>query len=296
MKTPTFCFALLTICAFSVLRADEPAGYHLTTVFSTVQNGFQRPTREDGTLKPVNYVFGEGSFTDGKSTDASLTAMPFKQLVPLLAAALGENGFVPSLNKAGLDEVIVVHWGRTTGWDNASQTSSTAPLGYVANDSLPANPLGQPQVGTSPGSDQSLSDQSLNQALDDNQVRDAFNVRNAKLLGYVSDIDEMGGTPGPMAARRHDLVSELEGDRYYVVLVAYDFQAMRKKEKKVLWVTRFSLAADESGFDKAVAGMIKAAAPYFGQASGRVRHERIQTGHVTPGEIKVIKLDEPAKP
>ena len=69
------------------------------------------------------------------------------------------------------------------------------------------------------------------------------------MLGYDS---KRQGTIGTDTGRirefsalrkgREDLVSEIEVDRYFVVLLAYDFQVLWKEKKhKLLWETRFSI-------------------------------------------------------
>jgi len=51
--------------------------------------------------------------------------------------------------------------------------------------------------------------------------------------------------------RREDLVDDIEHNRYFVVLMAYDFQVLWKQRKhKLLWETRFSIREQGNDFEK----------------------------------------------
>ena len=67
--------------------------------------------------------------------------------------------------------------------------------------------------------------------------------------GFDRAISETQGLVGtPMEHRRTDLFQEIEQQRYFVVLMAYDFQLMWKAKKhKLLWETRFSVPQKRRG-------------------------------------------------
>ena len=68
--------------------------------------------------------------------------------------------------------------------------------------------------------------------------------------------------------------AEIEENRYFIVLMAYDFQLMWKQKKhKLLWEARFSISERHNQFDRALPGiMTEYAARYFGQpTNGLVR-------------------------
>ena len=67
-----------------------------------------------------------------------------------------------------------------------------------------------------------------------------------------------------MLGERNDaLLSEIEENRYFVVLMAYDFQLFWKEKKlKVLWETRFSINESRNDFDKALPTIAQYAVSY----------------------------------
>jgi hypothetical protein len=100
----------------------------------------------------------------------------------------------------------------------------------------------------------------------------------------------------PQRVRRDELISEIEENRYFVVLMAYDFQLMWKQKKhKLLWETRFSISERRNQFDKALPVMAQYASRYFGRDSRGLMRTRVPEGRVEIGEVRSLG-DVPAKP
>ena len=92
-----------------------------------------------------------------------------------------------------------------------------------------------------------------------------------------------------LAQRRQDVIDEVEESRYYVVLLAYDFQALwQHKQRKLLWETRFSIREHRNDFSKALASMAHDAARYYGQDSHGVIRECLHDTQVIYGEPKIL--------
>ena len=121
-------------------------------------------------------------------------------------------------------------------------------------------------------------------------------TRNAMLLGYADDLRAtIGLDRTPLARRRNDLFGDLRGNRYFVVLMAYDFQLMQKQKiHKMVWETRFSLSEVGHGFGEALPMMANCASRYFGQDSHGLVRDLVPIGHVDIGEVKSLG-DVPAK-
>jgi len=119
-------------------------------------------------------------------------------------------------------------------------------------------------------------------------------ARNAALLGYSDELAQQG-----TRARRErgDLIEEIEFSRYFVVLMAYDFQLMWKQKKhKLLWETRFSIRQRHHEFDRDLPVMAQFASQYFGQDSHGLVHEKIPLGRVDVGEPKSLgEVGAPSK-
>src|SRR5262249_13553458 len=85
-----------------------------------------------------------------------------------------------------------------------------------------------------------------------------------------------------------DLISDIEEERYYIIVTAYDFpSAVKDGKRKQLWATRISIRAQGNRFDEQLATMLSTASGYFGQNSKQLVRQ-YQNGKVHIGDMKVI--------
>jgi hypothetical protein len=129
-------------------------------------------------------------------------------------------------------------------------------------------------------------------------MRDQDDQLNVMMLGYDSwwnNTQKYQGTP--LSRWRQDLLDEIEEDRYFVVLIAYDFQQLwRKKRVRELWETRFSIRERHHAFNEDLPAMAQYASKYFGQDTNGLIHEAVPFGHVKIGEVKSLgEADAPPK-
>lgn len=126
--------------------------------------------------------------------------------------------------------------------------------------------------------------------LAENWQRDQFDMKNAMLLGYdtaLAETSDVGATP--LSRRHEDLVSEIEQSRYFVVLMAYDYQALWTQRKhRLFWVTRFSVRARGADFEKLLPSMVSYASRYFGQDSHGLLRRPLPEGRVDIGEPRSL--------
>jgi hypothetical protein len=97
-----------------------------------------------------------------------------------------------------------------------------------------------------------------------------INAKNANILGYTDEILRVS----PRDPYLITLRDELEHDRYFVVLLAYDYQLARKTgQRRLLWETRFSIPETGYDFEACFPKMTAIASQYFGQDShGLIHH------------------------
>jgi hypothetical protein len=246
--------------------------------------------------------------------DPSLDRLGFAKLVKILAVPLAKQGYQPGREMGGIDQLLVVHWGRTVGWDSHGYGDAYGSLNrtfdtmksafpdlspYSSGPTLPGVPQASARtlgVGGAPGAAGELENMLLMLALQED-ARNRMNGRTARLLGYQSTIAHLPVFFGSMVCMdRADLIDEIEDDRYYVVLAAYDFPAtLKNRQPKILWITRFSLQTHGNEFDRSIDRMVQAAAAYFGRSSDGLRRERLSGGSAVSGELKVINYEEPGK-
>ena len=114
---------------------------------------------------------------------------------------------------------------------------------------------------------------------------------NAKVLGYVDEINDRD-SPARFAGAGtayDDLIDDIENERYFFVISAYDFPtAVKTGQRKLLWATRVSVQAQGNKFNETAAYMLAKASKYFGQDSGRLIRQFDREGKVTLGELQVV--------
>jgi hypothetical protein len=247
-----------------------------------VSSDYVRTKLADGSFEPEPYMFGQGGYWSGAMRDESIDKLKFMDVARCIAIPLEAQNYLPAKDPKKIRLLIVVYWGTTTGTDDTS--ASAAYQNFFASQ-LPS------------GTGQTFSEGALDLVLLDNAMRDQANLQNARMLGY--DSTGMIGTGLGMTAMRGrelDLIAEIEENRYFVVLMAYDFQLMWKENKsKLLWETRYSIRQRRNEFDKQLMAMTASASRYFGQDSHGLIRKEIPKGKVTIGDLKVLGVSSDSK-
>ncbi|MEO6995435.1 MAG: hypothetical protein ABI273_17650 [Lacunisphaera sp.] len=301
----------LQLLAVSARGSDD-----VVAVYSSVAPGYSRPVLQGGVYKLETYAFGEGGNRGGVQKDPTIDRLSFTEIARLISPTLAGHNYVPGSisDPSKTNLLIMVYWGTTIGTDD---TSSSAEY-QIAQSLIPPPAAALPPAGGTPmGSDpsgsgrasevavgnviKSANDSALQQSLMMSQManrqRDRQNWENAAILGYVDEMKRMEGLElTAFNHRRQDVINEVEESRYYVVLMAYDFQLLlQHKQKKLLWETRFSIRQRRNDFSRELAAMAESASRYFGQNSDGLRHRSMREEHVNLGELKIIGVEPDKK-
>jgi hypothetical protein len=296
----------------------------VTAVSSKVCDDYVRRKMPDGSFAPEAYAFGKGGVYGGSMRDETLDGVSFIDVAHVIAPALAGQNFVPASDPGKTRLLIMVYWGLTSAPDPVSGSAAYANLGSAQNalsdsasmsnaisNNLPTtryvgfHSLASGSSGSTSGAtDEQLAaySEALTMIHLMNVERDRNNFSNALMLGYDS-AGLVGTEHGnyvrgtAFGLKQADLVAEIEECRYFVVLLAYDFQLLLKQKKhKLLWEARFSVSERNNQFDKALPVMAKFASQYFGQPSNGLVRTRVPEGRVEIGETKSLgEVDEPKK-
>ena len=239
----------------TVRAADENSGD--LAVSSTVSADYIRARLPDGSFQPEAYAFGRGGYYRGWLSDATIDHLRFPDVARTIAAPLANQNYLPAKDPDQTKLLIMVYWGMSNGVADAPRGGSRSELA-------------------------SFLDSQGNSTLLDTQ--------NARMLGYESVRSESSMLRGTaLAFRSLDSMDELQHNRYFVVLMAYDFQLLWKQKKhKLFWVTRFSIPERRNAFDYRLPAMALNASPYFGQSSNGLTHKPLPEGKVEIGELKSL--------
>lgn len=255
----------------------------VTAVSSRVSKDYVRARHPDGSFEPEEYAFGDGGRLDGPFRDASMDTLGFLDVARVIASALRAQNYIPARSLKTEKLLIMVHWGTTTAPDSFATTPGVLNYESAADQQL------RPGAGAALGL--AMSQMGL-----ENMQRNRIDFKNAMMLGYDSedligtDFGDFAGHMGVLGMHQDELLSEIEESRYFVVLIAYDFQLYRREKKlKALWETRFSINEPRNFFDKALPAMAQYASSYFGQDSHGLLRKQVPEGQVEVGEPTLVE-------
>lgn len=274
---------ILLLGLLTALGGVLSAGDASVAASATTGGDYTRILDGKGVPQPESYVFGEGRFFSGTTHDNSLAKMTFAQLARTLAPSLAKQNYFPAADAASARLLIVVHWGTTEIYEDPLREINQQNL----NDSLQAYNASIDATGKAdPGAlNMALADRDSTQA----SARAAIN-RNAVLLGYARFLEKERREFMPTTAEI-TMSNELNEERYFVILMAYDNQARAKDQKlKPLWITRLSVRSPGNNFTEALPALAKVGADVFGQQHDDLVRVRtpMNRGSVKLGELEVL--------
>lgn len=305
------CLALLA----SVACAAEDS--LVTAVYSKTHNGYERTQSSDGALARQTYAVAKGTYEPGLRGDPSIERVKFAGVVRALAPYLARQNYVPAPDRESADLLLVLHWGTTKPFDRGTGMyadafdqatdvmSNLTNLGrrgavdrmfpQTGGDNANGTPRSAGQVAEQAQAESELGDALIRLEMA-NRVRERANLHNANLLGYVHEINRRnngtrfagGGTAF------NELIEDIESERYYVVIGAYDMQAVLKGERRLVWETRVSIRTQGNRFDEWLPAMFATATNYFGEESGRLVRRFQRATKVELGELKSLGIVDDA--
>lgn len=308
---------VLWAVTFGLLVALTPASAAqdpvITSVFSHTDKSYSRQKLPDGTFQREYYVITNGEYSAGAAKNDSIDKVKFPQIAGLMAQFLAKQNYYLADTAKSADFLLKITWGTTIPFGDGNRQASLDNLSGALNQANAAKNAIPPPATTAPATEgeaqaaaqaeatraeaeaQSaaaqdvLEGQLLQAQVFENMRRDA-NVENARLLGYLGEInerDDLSRFAGAGTAY-DDLIADIEEERYYVIIAAYDFKAATEDKKlKVRWATRVSIATRGNRFNETLAVMLAEASKQFGRDSGKLIR-RAQEGKVRLGDLKYI--------
>ena len=305
--------ALLSSTAFA---AEEDSV--LTAVFAKTDKGYHRQKGPDGRWVREYYAMTNGGPAEGTIQDNTQDKIKFASLASVLAEHLARQGYFPATDPAKVDLLVVVNWGRTTPFNDLTYRSGTDNVLAAMNTLTNMGPATPPAIvsptdaASAPeaevnltGSAEDMQRQAAQSQLEAalitqgmfTRARNEDNAKNARLLGYMGDINESDGIQRFAGGgdRYADLVADIEEARYYVIVSAFDFKkTVREKKPKLQWVTRMSMRAPGNSFADKAAAMVAYAAARFGQDTDGLERKNIQNFKVNLEDTKFLGVAEKA--
>lgn len=241
--------------------------------------------------KIQTYMVMKGIFREGITRDHTMDRITFEDIVYDMAPHLRRQGYYPLSEPGDSDLLLVVHYGRTSeevGWDDLMGYTSLQEQGY--NDTVINAGANGPITATEMNA---IADFQFNMG-----ARQMHDVGNRMSTGYKAQLlgmeDAFKNPDAPIVFGDQRLLQELiSQERYYIVVVAYDWPALKTGTYDPLWVTRYSIRAVGQSFPDAITNLNTVAGEYFGKNLKDLTQRRAdQMDGVEIGELEVIEYEE----
>ncbi len=258
------CWAATTAFAPNVNAAGSE---DITAISARISKDYVRSRQADGSFAPEYYAFGRGGAWSGAMNDASIDKLTFLDIAHTIVSPLASQNYIPSKDPRQAKMLIMIYWGTTHAPEHANESTEMEHLQDV-----------QKKGGFTAA---------MAAVAAENRQREQDDLLNVKMLGYDSWWERTQGDRRGTALElgQTDMIGEIEANRYFVVLMAYDFQELWKHRKNVLlWEIRFSIQQRHHQFDRDLPAMAQYASQYFGQDSKGLVRKAVPLGRVELGE------------
>lgn len=288
-------FALVGTVTLCVLESTFAAKTARVFIDSEASVNYKDVKEEDEGAKYETYVFIKGNFYDGDYADKSLRSASFEEVATTLAENMKQRNYYPSSSPSEGDLLIVVHYGTTSVEQDLEELfllDSTDPYaqeevgigGFYSGGS--EEEAGYSEVY----SDDFVDLADLNDFGADNTSQHQDIMRNNR-LGISKALNRKNINTN----EEFDLRVEMQDERYFIILMAYDYRKLRStKEKELLWTTRFSVPSIGTNFEDAYPALARAASAYYGTSLEKYAKTSTHfgTGTVEIGTLETVGVEE----
>ena len=281
-------FAIATAATFFIAGTIFAAKTARVFIDSEASTTYNEVKENDGGAKYETYVFIKGNFYVGDFDDKSLRTASFEEVAATLAENMKQRNFYPSSSPSEGDLLIVVHYGTTSvepDLEELFMLDSTDPYAQGESDDT-----GYSEVY----SDDFVDLADLNDLDANNTAQHRQTMRNNS-LGITKALNRRNIT----TTEEFDLRVEMQDERYFIILMAYDYEKLRSEnERELLWTTRFSVPSIGTNFEDAYPALARAASSYYGTSLEKYAktNTHFGTGNVEIGTLETVAVEEDASP
>jgi hypothetical protein len=248
----------------------------------------------DAKKKVQSYQFIKGRHFKGMTNDPGMEKVSFMDIVQDMARHLVKQNYYPNPVKGEGELLIVVHYGVTDFEEDLMDMMGWTSYEDMGFDDTVAG-AGDGGTALDPSQLNAIYDLSFNlsSAATINSMNEDSQFFKATLLGME---DAYTGRLNPQD--EYNLKHMMQEERYFVVLMAYDYEKIRTTgEIELLWSTRYSIRAAGQSFESAIKDMNLVAGDYFGKnLKGLVSKRASDESRVEMGDIEVLDAGEDVNP
>ena len=271
-------YRIWTTCLGVLLLGSASFAANRVTIKAIAAEDYVKGRVVDESMKVQTYTFIEGQQYKGLTRDKGMEGVSFNDIVMDLAQHLVKQNFYPNPDPAQGDLLIAVHYGATDFEQDQMDLlgiTGLEDLGFTQG----IESIGRTGTALSPAEINAVYDQHSNLGMQQliNADNDLTRFEKAQLLG----LDDLY-TKRLHPQDKYEYENMLQQERYFIVLMAYDYAHFRQTGKaKLLWSTRYSVRSPGQSFETAFTNMNRVASDFFGKnfdklsrkrSSGRVRN------------------------
>ena len=279
-------------CLLGFLALNSLQAANFVAVKAWASEEYLKERARDPSNRIQTYQFMEGRRYMGKSSDKGLQEMTFMDLVTDLAQHLAKQDFYPHSVMGEGDLLLVVNYGVTDFEEDMMEI-----LGITSEESVLGQDVSQVDVASASAADVTALLDVIDTIAGVSSLNDGLNSGNS-MTGeekrIMLGIDDIPDRPDHLSTN-YEYEEMLKEARYFVVLLAYDYQLLTKTgEKKLLWTTRYNIRSAGQSYQAAVKDMNLVAGDYFGKNFKKLTRKRLDDdSRVEIGEIEVIEEEAP---
>lgn len=293
----------LLVGAMLFLSVSQAGADNHVTVNAWASPDYVKRREVDGKTRPETYVFAAGKFFQGNTIDHSIDRLPFRKVAEFLAPELARRNYLPTSAMASADLLLIVHWGTTMPRVTLDQMRGTTNFSIDHSDeralqrefnTIMAGGDGEVSDLMSVGNDADLrASFEQSERITDDLDSDFKSSSNAQLLGYVQELRRFGNSAMP-SVEEATLRANLDEERYFVIIKAYDFHGKSSpgQRRRPVWTLYLNMRSPGQNFKTAMTRMSAVAADYFGRTSDGIKIGRPATREATINLGPLIILGE----
>jgi hypothetical protein len=251
--------ALLAAGGATPARAAGGWSFWHPTLYSVVvaeqprpENKFVPPTADH----PAYYAIYDGGYIEAGDPIANERPPAAAAVAQALARSLAPRHYLPATDRLPPSVLLLYHWGVL----NRSSTE--------IRNSLELGPNQRARIAlVAPAGYARRIEQDL---LDERTMREAH---SRVWFPYFLDFHE------------RDILELSRDDRFFVVVSAYDYAALARRQAKLLWRAKMSARSAGVAMADALPALLRSGAPYFGQNLRDPQY--VNTPEVREGRVEV---------
>ena len=272
---------IIIFLVFATLFSVKASAANFVILKAWASDEYLKERAQNPNKKIQTYQFFEGNHFKGKSRDKGVEEMSFNDLIIDLAQHLVKQDFYPASKLGEGDLLIVVHYGATDFEEDQMEL-----MGIESLEDISTTPREGMAIGSVEAYD--LMD-ALNSALGMQHTINSGNSMTRAEKAQILGLDDIYDKPSHMTSD-YEYEQMMREARYFVVLMAYDYQLRRKGESKLLWSTRYNIRSAGQSYEAAITQMNAVGSDYFGKKFDRLTRKRLDDkSSVEIGDIEVIE-------